>query len=304
MWRDSFIATTVFGGQELLIRASRYATSFNGRFFLHVWFEPAPPPNDNCIDAIPIGLGTHGGSLVAATTDSLTSCAGSESDVWFVYNAAAATAHRFFTCGTNDMGGIDQGIDTVLSIHFACPEAGNIHQLTCNDDAGGACEAMDQGATSDSLFAYLPTAGENIWIRVARYTTSFDGEYFLHIEAEAPGAGRVPDDQIWGGEPLRITRIGAELLLTWGASCLSSDTDFSVYAGPMSHYGLHEPVTCTTTGLLQHRFLPPSGDNYFIVVPHNGFKEGSHGTQNLGSGPFERSPSPAVCYPQEVAACP
>jgi len=302
--RDSYLERPLVGGEEVLIRVSRYSSSFNGLVFVHVRFEQAPPPNDNCADAIPIGTGTHIGSLIAATTDSLTSCAGSESDVWYRYTAPAASTHRFFTCGTNDMGGIDQGIDSVLSIHSACPETGNIHQLTCNDDAGGACEAMDQGATSDSLITYFPTAGENIWIRVARFTASFDGEFLLHIEAEAPAAGRVPNDQVFGGEPLRVTKFGSEVILTWGASCLSSDTDFSVYTGPMTLYGMHEPVTCTTGGMLEHRLLPPTGDNYFIVVPHNGMKEGSHGTHNPGFGPLERLPSPAVCYPQEIAACP
>jgi hypothetical protein len=303
-FRDSFIQTSVYGGQELLIRASRFSSSFNGEFLLHVWFEQAPPPHDHCADAMPIGLGTHVGTLVAASTDSSTSCAGSQSDVWYVYTAPAESTHHFSTCGSNDIEGVDQGIDTVLSIHSACPETGNIHQLTCNDDAGGACGTMDQGATNDSRLTYLPMAGETIWIRVSRFTASFDGEFFLHIEADAPAAGRVPDDQILVGPPLLVDRIGSEVVLTWSASCVSSDTDFSVYVGPMNQYGLHEPITCTTTGLLEHRFLPPTGDNYFIVVPHNGAKEGSHGTRNLGAGPLERLPSPAVCYPQEIAVCP
>jgi hypothetical protein len=163
---------------------------------------------------------------------------------------------------------------------------------------------MDQGATSDSFITYLPMAGEDIWIRVARFTTSFDGEFLLHIEADAPAAGRVPDNQVLMGQPLRVAKFGSEVILTWGPSCITSDTDYSVYAAPMPLYGLHEPLTCTTGGLLEHRFLPPTGDHYFIVVPHNGVKEGSHGMHDPGPGPLERVPSPAVCYPQEIGVCP
>ena len=85
---------------------------------------------------------------------------------------------------------------------------------------------------------------------------------------------------------------------------MTSDADFGVYVGPMPLWGLHEPVTCTTTGLLEHRFIPPSGDNFFIVVPHNGANEGSHGTQKVNLLAIERTPSPATCYPQLIGDCP
>ena len=85
---------------------------------------------------------------------------------------------------------------------------------------------------------------------------------------------------------------------------MSSDTDYVVYAGPMPLFGLHEPVTCTTMELLEHRFLPPSGDTFFIVVPHNGANEGSHGTQKINFQAVERTPSPATCYPQQIGDCP
>jgi hypothetical protein len=301
--RDSYVEYPLVHGQDVLIRVSRYSSSYNGHVLLNIEFEAAPPTNDDCANALPIWAGSTVGTMLGATTDSSTSCAGSASDVWYVFNAPTAALHHFFTCETNDMHGVDQGTDTVLSIHSACPEPGDVHQIACNNDANGGCETMDQGATYDSMVSHVPAAGENVWIRVSRHAASFDAEFFLHIDAEAATAGRVPREEI-EGEPLRVSRIGSEIVLTWGPSCLSSDTDFAVYAGPMSLYGMHEPVTCTTMGLLEHRFLPPTGDNYFIVVPHNGSVEGSHGPQQSGPQTFERPPSPATCFPQQIGECP
>jgi hypothetical protein len=301
--RDSYLEYPLVGGQEVLIRVSRFSSSYNGDVGLNIQFNAEPPSNDDCANALSIGAGSYVGTMIGATTDSSNTCAGSASDVWYVYTAPMGVTHHFFTCETSDMHGVDQGTDSVLSIHSACPEPGDTHQIACNNDANGGCETMDQGATYDSMVNYVPAAGENIWIRVARHVTSFDAEFFLHIQAETTAAGRVPREEI-EGEPLRLTKIGPEVVLTWGASCVSSDLDYSVYVGPMPLWGLHEPATCTTMGLLEHRFIPPSGDNFFIVVPHNGANEGSHGTKRVGLQTFERAPSPATCYPQLIADCP
>jgi hypothetical protein len=300
--RDSYVETPLVQGQSVLIRVSRYWASFNGEVLLNVLFEAAPPANDDCVDALPVTAGSLVGTMRGATTDGAASCAESLSDVWYVYTAPTSAMHYFFTCETNDMGGIDQGTDTVLSIHSACPVGGDMHELACNNDANGGCEGMDQGATLDSIIGRRVAAGESVWIRVARHASSFDSEFFLHIAAEAAAAGRVPSHEA-EGEPLRVSKIGAEVLLTWGPSCMPSDFDYAVYAAPMALYGLHEPVTCTTMGLLHHQFLPPPDDTYFLVVPHNGVYEGSHGPQG-GAVPVERPPSPATCYPQVIGECP
>ena len=46
---------------------------------------------------------------------------------------------------------------------------------------------------------------------------------------------------------------------------------------------------------------PGSGDRYYLIVPHNGVFEGSHGVDSSGA---QRSPGPSTCLPAAFAACP
>src|SRR5881409_738767 len=55
--------------------------------------------------------------------------------------------------------------------------------------------------------------------------------------ASAGASGAVPDRG--PGPPLRLTRVGPQLLLEWGASCLVSDTDYEVYEGLMGSFSSH-----------------------------------------------------------------
>ena len=299
---DSWVESFVASGQEIKIRVSRYHLAVNRPFLLHVIFEAASPPNDACADAIPIGPGRYWGTTIAASTDGTTSCAGSESDVWYRYTAPIWAPHLFSTCGTHDLPGLDAGPDTVLSIHSACPESTDIHEITCNDDASGACGDADQGAPRDSRFVYLPAVGETVWIRVARFSFTPDGEFFLHV---APFSGRVPRDDWLDGPPLFVSKLNTgELWLTWGGSCDPYDNDYAVYMGPLGGWGLHEPIACSTGGATDFFHVPPGESVYYLAVPHNGVSDGSHGTQRYGLTIVERPPSPATCHPQVVGPCP
>jgi len=299
------VQTLVTAEQQVWIRASRYPTSFDGGFWLHVIFEPSPPSNDACADSIPIGPGTYAGATIAASTDSSTTCAtGSEHDVWYSYTAPWSSVHHFSTCGTHDLPGMDAGLDTVLSIHSACPEAGDIHQITCDDDAVGTCGEMDQGALRDARFAYTPAEGETVWIRVARMMFGEDGEFLLHVERDLPAAGRVPRDDWMDGEPLRLTKVGEFLQLTWLGSCMPWDNDYAVYMGPLGAWGQHAPLVCSTGNMTHYDFVPPSESVYFVVAPHNGVKEGSHGTERHATTVIERLVVPETCHGQEIGTCP
>ena len=44
----------------------------------------------------------------------------------------------------------------------------------------------------------------------------------------------------------------------------------------------------------------PVGDTYYLVVPHNGSREGSYGTDSSGR---ERPPAIEACLPQAVGGC-
>ena len=69
-------------------------------------------------------------------------------------------------------------MDTVVSIHTDAPgTTGN--ELACNDDWDGASPRACSGVRDSSVEAAV---GSNpVWIRVARYPGSAEGEFFLNV---------------------------------------------------------------------------------------------------------------------------
>jgi len=270
-------------------------------------YEVSRPTGDVCDGDTPIlEPGHYLFGLAGADAHMESLCGGVGADLWFRFIAPSDGTLLATTCGTHDTPEVDEGVDTVLSLHAACPDGGENFELVCNDDwQDDQCAGGDASVHRDSFVERPLLGGQEILIRVSRYAFSYNGEVALNIlfEGAPTAAGRVPRTEI-EGEPLRVARVGSEIILTWGPSCVAGDTDFAVYAGPLSLYEMHEPVTCTTMGLLEHRFLPPTGDNFFIVVAHNGNVEGSHGPKKVGPMTFERPPSPATCFPQAVGECP
>ena len=125
--------------------------------------------------------------------------------------------------------------------------------------------------------------------------------YEIRVTPEGP-AGAVPDGGPRPGVPLTVDRLpNGDLVLSWGASCVSDDSDFAVYEGTLGDFVNHAPVVCTTGGLTTSTFPPTVGDKYYLVAPQSLHFEGSHGLR--GSG-FERFPGSLPCLPQVVAACP
>lgn len=134
-----------------------------------------------------------------------------------------------------------------------------------------------------------------------------------------PGAGRL-DGAIPGcanapAPPLGVTRniLTGDLTLTWGASCLASDTDFEVYEGdlpigssPFVYSHTAKPGFCSTAGLFTTTFPDPNPADsfYWLVVPRNGIREGSYGVGFAGVCGAERPAGILQCLPQELAGCP
>ncbi len=58
---------------------------------------------------------------------------------------------------------------------------------------------------------------------------------------------------------------------------------------------------CTTGGASTLTFLPAPGSTYYLVVPRNGPREGSYGTDGSGQ---ERPSGVPACLAQEIAVCP
>jgi hypothetical protein len=116
------------------------------------------------------------------------------------------------------------------------------------------------------------------------------------------GAGSVPDGGRVPGTPLTVEHAaGGDVRLNWGASCLSGDSDYAVYAGLMPDFTTYAPRLCTTGGTTTATFAPAAESEFYLVVPLNATREGSYGTDSAGG---ERPPSPSACLQQSVAACP
>jgi hypothetical protein len=114
-------------------------------------------------------------------------------------------------------------------------------------------------------------------------------------------AGRVPDGAFIPGVPLTLAKVAGDIALSWGSSCLSSDTDYGVYEGTIGTYDSHAERFCSSGGLLGITFTPGAGDHYYLVVPRNGSSEGSYGRASSGS---ERPPGSPACASQMIGACP
>src|SRR5262249_51959606 len=95
--------------------------------------------------------------------------------VWDQFTAPCDGILSLSTCGTDDLYGVDTGIDTVLTVQTECPGPG-AEILMCNDDASegnypDACTGGDaqQGLPYDAALRVGVSAGENYKIRVATY---------------------------------------------------------------------------------------------------------------------------------------
>jgi hypothetical protein len=116
------------------------------------------------------------------------------------------------------------------------------------------------------------------------------------------GAGRVPDGSTAPEVPLRITpAANSAISLTWGGSCLATDTDYEVYEGILGSFYSHGMKLCSTGGATTAIFVPGLVSYYYLVVPHHGGLEGSYGLNRVGA---ERPPGVPACLPQSIATCP
>ena len=114
-------------------------------------------------------------------------------------------------------------------------------------------------------------------------------------------AGRVPGDGAWPGTPLTVAWDGMRVTLSWGVSCMPSDGDYEIYEGTIGYWYGHEMRYCSTGGLTTKTFTPLAGNSYYLVVPTNGTREGSYGTNSSGA---ERPQGSPACLAQQVGSCP
>ena len=124
----------------------------------------------------------------------------------------------------------------------------------------------------------------------------------INFTAAATGAGSVPDGGRVPGTPLTVEHAaGGTIRLDWGASCSTGDNDFEIYEGSLDALYSHTMKFCTTGGTTTSTFLPAPGSTYYIVVPRNGPREGSYGSDGAGA---ERPQGAPACLAREIAVCP
>ena len=228
--RDSALTLQVTVGETLLIRVSRFDESTNGAFTLvpcSSWERHVRGRRGDCTRGVRHErqrrlpgrpdvqrdlLGVHGG---CSAERRLAECGcadrrnhpghpgGSDErwrldqrppgqpDVWYSFDATATGTIGLSTCGTNDMGGVDAGLDSVLSIHSEGPGTRD-NELALNDDFQvgndpNACTGVDLGVLRDSALTFQVEAGQSILIRVSRYDETTNGAFSLILETSVSG---------------------------------------------------------------------------------------------------------------------
>ena len=144
-------------------------------------------------------------------------------------------------------------------------------------------------------FTGAPTG---IW----KFEATYEGrvyEHYFSIGGPFPVAGVPPGGA--PGTPLTIARLpGGDLALSWGVSCMTSETDWEIYEGSLGHYYSHVPKQCSTGGQTSAVITPAAGDSYYLVVARNAGWEGSHGTSSAGV----EIPAPeTACLVQNIGVC-
>ncbi|MCP3958891.1 MAG: hypothetical protein GY719_13650 [bacterium] len=180
------------------------------------------PPNDDCADAITIGLGSFVGDISLATNDGEAACGASlfSPDVWFRYVAEETERIYLDTVGSS--------YDTVLSIHSACPgTVGN--SLGCNDDTLGL----------DSAVSLLALAGSEHWIRVSGFDGA-TGPFALNVGAGGEISGVVTDAAT--GDPL--SGVFVDL---WDESGFYEGTQVTAANGSYTFGDLHPGIYFVST---------------------------------------------------------
>ncbi len=145
------------------------------------------PANDDCADAIVIGIGTVAGDTSNATNDGETTCGSSlfSPDVWYKLVFPDSVTLYLDTFGST--------YDTVLSVHEACP--GTVaNTLVCDDDTSGL----------DSAVGLFASVGSERLVRVSGFAGQ-TGAFTLNVGLAGGISGKVTAAAT--GDPLEDLRV-------------------------------------------------------------------------------------------------
>jgi PKD repeat protein len=218
-----------------------------------------------------------------------------------------------------------------MTISVGQPNESPVADVSCSPLGGPAplLVGFDGGGSSDpdgSIVSYAWNFGDgttatgptpsHVYASAGSYTASLtvrdeDGaqatdQVIVNVVPSSPQlkrVGAVPDRESPGKEPLRLSKsVTGAVSLTWSESCVATDSDYSVYAGPLGGFVQHEPVLCSTGGLSSATIVPAAGSSYYLVVPRDDTHEGSYGFDSSG-GP--RVAGTVQCLPTAaMLACP
>lgn len=190
----SSLAITQSAGGVVFVRVGGLRGSF-GSFRLVVY---QPQSNNLCVNARPLSLGSSPQEFLtpqlARNGDGCT--IGDARTLWYVFNPPAAGAYTFSTCG-----GGSSTLDTVLSLHTACPGTPGQGLLACSDNA----------CNLSSAFAVNLAAGTLYYLRLAAKGTPGFGRFELSVSAaglandECAGAFALIEGRVLNGTTVGAT---------------------------------------------------------------------------------------------------
>ncbi|QOI99124.1 MAG: hypothetical protein HRU70_00910 [Phycisphaeraceae bacterium] len=169
---QSQLTRAMTAGETILIRVGGFSAAA-GNYTLSVSGPTPPPANDDCANAIAVGLGSTSGSTISASNDGSTSCVTALSpDVWYTFTAPASTTYAFDTCAS-------PGFDTVLSAYDQCGGT----ELACNDDMSSAQCAISGLRSRITLDM---TQDQTVVIRVGAFGAAVTGAFVLNVSEVTP----------------------------------------------------------------------------------------------------------------------
>ncbi len=195
---QSRLVVSLPAGQTFILRVGTYDGNVApGPFTLNVAFTGVPM-NDQCGSGVPMltanvpTVSSNAGAGTDVTVSPATLCgtfsgSGGGADVWYRFKPASTGSYTISTCGS--------AIDTVLSLHAACPGSGS-DVLVCNDDAGPTLCPANRFA---STLTWALEAGRTYFIRVAGYRaggpagTPMTGAFTIVVQSSSAAYGACCD---------------------------------------------------------------------------------------------------------------
>lgn len=251
---QSELALPLAAGQTVWIRIAGYDGDM-GDYLLTITENVAPPPHDECVDAIPLALDLpYAGTTRGATGGLESSCSeGDTLDVWHTFTASASASYEISLCGSL--------FDTTLSVRDAC---GGV-ELACNDD--------DCGYQS-RLAVYL-AAGRTVLIRIAGYRGAI-GEYIVLVAPDCMPL-EPPTNP---GPALYALDVDRQTVLTWneGAEILRNTA-----AGQPIMKGIYGADDRMDEYQVTDALLRAVGDSTAAMVPLSALVDNGDGTYSLST---------------------